>query len=165
MRTACECLCFGEEAAMITPAQRKQIVSIIDDIDDMTIATVREDGFPQATTVSYVNDGLTIYFGTGAHAQKARNLARSDKVSLTINRPYKSWDEIEGVSVGGRAVKVSDQQEQQKVGALMFKKFPQIAKYADSPPDTELAIYRVDPIVISLLDYRKGFGHTELAEV
>ena len=49
---------------------RKQVVSIIDDIDDLTIATVRNDGYPQATTVSYVNDGLTIYFGN-AVARKA----------------------------------------------------------------------------------------------
>src|ERR1700731_3853356 len=30
--------------------------------NDMTIATVREDGYPQATAVSYVNDGLAVYF-------------------------------------------------------------------------------------------------------
>jgi nitroimidazol reductase NimA-like FMN-containing flavoprotein (pyridoxamine 5'-phosphate oxidase superfamily) len=150
---------------MLTPSQREQIVSIINDIDDLTIATMREDGWPQATTVSFVNDGLAIYFGTGANAQKARNIARCDKVSLTINRPYKTWDEIEGVSIGGRAIPVTDPQEQQRVGALMFKKFPQIAKYAANPPDTELALFRVDPSVISLLDYRRGFGHTELFDV
>ncbi len=48
-----------------------QIISIINDVDDMTIATVREDGFPQATTVSYINDGLTIYFMTAADGQKS----------------------------------------------------------------------------------------------
>jgi hypothetical protein len=32
-------------------AIRDQIISIIDDVDDMTIATVREDGYPQASTV------------------------------------------------------------------------------------------------------------------
>mgnify|MGYP001815075172 CR=1 FL=1 len=51
-------------------AIRKQVVSITDDIDDLTIATVRKDGYPQATTVSYVNDGLTIYFGTTSDSQK-----------------------------------------------------------------------------------------------
>ncbi len=45
---------------MMDQALRKQIISIIDDVQDMTIATVRDDGYPQATTVSYVNDGLTI---------------------------------------------------------------------------------------------------------
>ena len=61
-------------------AIRKQVVSIIDDIDDLTIATIRNDGYPQATTVSYVNDGLTIYFGTTSDSQKARNIAANNKV-------------------------------------------------------------------------------------
>ena len=82
---------------------RDQIVSIIDDVNDMTIATVREDGFPQATTVSYVNDGLTIYFMTAEDAQKAKNIARNGKVSLTINRDYQNWNEIEGLSMGALA--------------------------------------------------------------
>ena len=59
------------------PGLKKEILSILDDASDMTIATVREDGYPQATTVSYVNDGLTIYFGCAANSQKAGNLART----------------------------------------------------------------------------------------
>jgi len=143
---------------------RNQIISIIDDVDDMTIATVREDGYPQATTVSYVNDGLTIYFGTSADSQKARNIARSNKVSLTINRGYRSWSEIEGLSLAGVATLVTNPAEQQKVGELLFKKFPQIPEYA-SMDEENVALFRVDPKVISLLDYKKGFGHTELVEI
>jgi nitroimidazol reductase NimA-like FMN-containing flavoprotein (pyridoxamine 5'-phosphate oxidase superfamily) len=45
----------------------------------MTLATNRPDGWPQATTVGYVNDGLTI-----SQSQKAANLARGSRVSLTI---------------------------------------------------------------------------------
>ena len=51
-------------------ATLKQIISVIDEVNDLTIATSRDDGYPQATTVSYVNDGLTIYFGTASHSQK-----------------------------------------------------------------------------------------------
>ena len=36
----------------------------------LTLATVREDGWPQATTVGYVHDGLTLYVGCGADSQK-----------------------------------------------------------------------------------------------
>jgi hypothetical protein len=51
-----------------------------------------EDGYPQATTVSYVSDGLTIYFGCGEASQKARNLARNTKVSLTVTLTMRcSW--------------------------------------------------------------------------
>jgi hypothetical protein len=143
-----------------------QIISIIDDVDDMTIATIRPDGYPQATTVSYVNDGLAIYFGTSEDSQKAANIAASDKVSLTINREYGSWEEIEGLSIGGVAVRIDDPAEQQKVGGLLFEKFPQISQYVPEDADIEeTVLYRIDPQVISLLDYTKGFGHTELVRV
>lgn len=154
-------------ALEFTPEIRSQIVSIIDDADDMTIATVREDGFPQATTVSYVNDGMTIYFGCGADSQKAQNIARSNKVSLTINRDYSDWNEIEGVSIGAIAEHVTDPDEMNRIGTRMFEKFPQIRELIDTGTDLEggTAFIRVTPVVVSLLDYKKGFGRTELYEL
>jgi nitroimidazol reductase NimA-like FMN-containing flavoprotein (pyridoxamine 5'-phosphate oxidase superfamily) len=129
-----------------------------------TIATVREDGYPQATTVSYVNDGLKIYFGCAAESQKAKNLACNSKVSLTVNLPYTSWKEIRGLSIGGRAQRITDPREADQVGQLMFENFPQIAGYA--PVEMEkIVLFRVTPEVISVLDYRKGFGHTDLLNV
>lgn len=72
---------------IVDNATRNQIISIIDDIGDLTLATMRHDGYPQATTVSYVNNDLTIYFGTTSDSQKAYNIMSNNKVSLTINRP------------------------------------------------------------------------------
>ena len=148
-------------------AKKDQIVSIIDQTNDMTIATIREDGFPQATTVSYINDGLTIYFATSPDSQKSRNLARNNKVSITIDPPYKSWEDIVGLSLGGHAEPVTDQEEIEKVSELMFAKFPQVADYMapnDVAPE-DIAFFRIRPVAISLLDYRQGFGHTELFEL
>ena len=146
------------------PALEQEIISILDDANDMTIATVREDGYPQATTVSYVNDGFTMYFGCAAASQKAQNLARDGKVSLTVNLPYASWIEIRGLSIGGRAERVADPQEMDQVCQLMFRKFPQIAPYAPTELE-EIALFRVTPEIISVLDYRKGFGHSDLVKV
>ena len=146
------------------PALNQEINSILDDANDMTIATVREDGYPQATTVSYVNDGLEIYFGCAAESQKAKNLARNSKVSLTVNLPYANWTEIRGLSIGGRAERVTDPREIDQVGQLMFQKFPQIAPYAPTELE-EIELFRVTPEIISILDYRKGFGHTDLVKI
>lgn len=143
---------------------KKQIISIIDDCDDMTIATVREDGFPQANTVSYVNDGLAIFMGTSSESAKAKNLTRNNKVSLTITRPYDTWAEIEAISLGGRAILITDAKEAGPVVELMMRKFPQIPDFFPTEV-AELALFRIDPIVISLLDYRKGFGHADLVRV
>jgi hypothetical protein len=46
----------------------------------------------------------------------------------------------------------------------MFQKFPQIAPYA--PIELEgVVLFRINPEIISVLDYRKGFGHTDLVNV
>ena len=80
---------------------RRKVLTLLDQHRIMTIATLRPDGWPQATTVGYANDGLTLYFHCDPESQKAANLAGDDRVSLT-------------------------------------------------------------PMVISVLDYSKGFGHTDL---
>jgi nitroimidazol reductase NimA-like FMN-containing flavoprotein (pyridoxamine 5'-phosphate oxidase superfamily) len=146
------------------PVLTREIISILENANDMTIATVREDGYPQATTVSYVNKGLSIYFGCAAGSQKAKNLACNSKVSLTVNLAYASWSEIRGLSIGGRAELVTDPREAEKVGQLMFEKFPQIAGYAPAELE-EIVLFRVTPEIISVLDYRKGFGHTDLVKI
>lgn len=142
-----------------------QIIAILNDVDDMTIATQRADGFPQATTVTFVNDGLALYFFTPETAQKTRNIDKNNKVSLTINRPYKKWDEIEGLSMGATARFVDDPEEKEKIGGLLFKKFPELASFIPAYDESSLAYIRVDPKVISVLDYTKGFGHNTLVEV
>ena len=110
----------------------------------MTIATVHKDGNPQANTVSYVNDGLNIYFGSAANSQKARNLARDSKVSLTTNLPYTSWNDIRGLSIGGRAERVTDPQEVDQASQLMFQRFPQIARYAPAELE-DIVLFRISP--------------------
>ncbi|MBS0385224.1 MAG: pyridoxamine 5'-phosphate oxidase family protein, partial [Proteobacteria bacterium] len=126
---------------MLSKDQRDKIVSIIDAADDLTIATNRADGYPQATTVSFVNDGMAIYFGTWSQSQKAKNIARDDRVSIAITDPYKSWNDIKGVSIGGRARKLSDPAELARVGAIMMKKFPQIAEFAKAMQEAEMAMF------------------------
>ena len=152
----------GDEA--MDSATRDKIVAILEGRSEMTIATVRPDGYPQATTVSYVHDGLTLYFGTAADSQKARNIALCDKVSLTVTLPYERSEEILGLSMGARAARVSDGAEIAKVGRLMLKRFPQGADFGPDEADS-IAIFSVKPVVVSVLDYRNGIGHTELVPV
>jgi general stress protein 26 len=145
-------------------AQLGEIKTILASGKDMTIATIREDGFPQATTVSYVSDGMTIYFGCDPDSQKARNIERSGKVSLTVDLDYSNWDEIKGLSMGAIAERVTDPKEMKHMGDLMLEKFPQVASLIPDNPDA-LTIFRVTPKVVSVLDYSKGFGHTDLMQL
>jgi hypothetical protein len=150
------------EERSVSPDLRQRILAILATGQDMTVATLREDGYPQATTVSYANDGLAIYFGCSAASQKARNIARDSRVSLTITLPYAHWAEIQGLSIGGRANQLTDPQDLELAGQLLLQKFPEgVAEYGSGMLDS-IAFIRVTPEIISVLDYRKGFGHTDL---
>lgn len=61
----------------------------------------------------------------------------------------------------GIAERVTDSGELDRVQQLMLAKFPEITQFG-ADADAGLAIFRVTPQVISVLDYTKGFGHTEL---
>ncbi len=144
-------------------AIRNKILTLLDQHRIMTIATLRPDGWPQATTVGYVNDGLTLYFLCGLDSQKAANLARDDRVSLTIDHDTPDLMAITGLSMAAHAQAVVDPAEANKVLSMLPLKYPeQIAVPMPMPTAEEVRIFRVTPTVISVLDYAKGFGHTEL---
>ena len=142
---------------------KQKILSLLDQHRIMTIATLRPDGWPQATTVGYVSDGLTLYFLCGLDSQKARNLARDDRVSLTINDDTSDLMAITGLSMAGHARAVEDRTEAEKVLAMLPLKYPDSAPLPMPMPRPEdVRLIRVTPTVISVLDYAKGFGHTDL---
>lgn len=148
----------------MSPELRSKILDILARHHNLTIATLRPDGYPQATTVGYASDGLTIYFGCGVHSQKAQNITRDDRVSAAIDEDHANWLEIEGLSIAGRAARVTDPQELEKANSLFTAKFPQVSAFS-ADMRTAMDIFRVTPSVISVLDYTKGFGHTDLVRV
>lgn len=142
---------------------RSKILALLDQHRVMTVATLRPDGWPQATTVGYVNEGLTLYFLCGLDSQKARNLAQDDRISLTVDHDTADLMAITGLSMAARAHAVDDRAEAEKVLRMLPLKYP------DAPPlpmkmpsPDEVRLFRVTPTVISVLDYSKGFGHTDL---
>jgi len=144
-------------------AIRSKILDLLDQHRIMTIATLRPDGWPQATTVGYVNEGLTLYFLCGLDSQKAANLAHDDRVSLTIDHDTPDLMAISGLSMAARAQKVVDRDEANRVLRMLPLKYPEnISVPVAMPTPEDVHVFRVTPTVISVLDYSKGFGHTEL---
>lgn len=143
-----------------------KILDLLDKHRVMTLATLRPDGWPQATTVGYVNDGLTLYFLCGLDSQKAANLARDDRVSLTIDDDPAQIMQIAGLSMAARATRVTDRREAQKVLSLLPLKYPAQDSFPlPMPQPDEVAIFRVTPTVVTVLDYSRGFGHTDTVEL
>jgi nitroimidazol reductase NimA-like FMN-containing flavoprotein (pyridoxamine 5'-phosphate oxidase superfamily) len=143
---------------------RAKILQLLGQHRIMTVATLRPDGWPQATTVGYANEGLTLYFLCGIDSQKAQNIARDARVSLTIDHDSPQVMEITGLSMAARAQTVTDPAEAEKALRLLMGKYPEQtgAALPTMPKPTDVRIFRVIPTVISVLDYTKGFGHTDL---
>jgi nitroimidazol reductase NimA-like FMN-containing flavoprotein (pyridoxamine 5'-phosphate oxidase superfamily) len=144
---------------------RTKILTLLDAHRNMTIATLRPDGWPQATTVGYANDGLALYFLCGLDSQKATNLARDNRVSLTIDDDTPEVMEITGLSMAAHAEAVVDRAEAEKALRLLMLRYPEQKSLTLSlpmPTPENVRIFRVTPTVISVLDYSKGFGHTDL---
>lgn len=148
----------------MTPAMKRFILEQLKIHHNMSLATVRADGYPQATTVAYANDGLTLYFACDRNSQKARNLRRSSKVSITINKDWAGWKKIQGLSIGARAKILERPADTRRALALLTRKFKGMKGL--SAEDLAATVFvRVQPKVISMLDYRRGFGWTKLVRV
>lgn len=144
-------------------AIRQKIVALLNKHRVMTVATLRPDGWPQATTVGYVNVGMTIYFLCGLDSQKAANLAIDDRVSLTIDDDPPQVMDIQGLSMAARAQLVLAPEEAQKALQLLMARYPtQKSMPIAMPKADEVRVFRVVPSIVSVLDYSKGFGHTDL---
>jgi len=143
---------------------KSKILELLDQHRLMTVATNRPDGWPQATTVGYVNDDLTLYFLCSPQSQKAANLARDSRVSLTIDHDVSNPMAITGLSMAALAQPVTDQSEVAKAMNLLVTRYPEYAAFPMPKPE-EIVVYRVLPKVISILDYSKGFGHTDLVSL
>jgi len=145
-------------------AFRDLIIRLLDEHRILTIATNRPDGWPQATTVSYCNDGFVIYFFTDRDGQKVANITHDPRVSAAIGSDTHRLLEIKGLSLAGRALVVDDKAEVDHAYGLLLQRFPE-HRVLPKPNRHEVAMVRVTPEIVSVVDYAKGYGHADLMRV
>jgi hypothetical protein len=145
------------------PKLKNLILRLLNKHRLMTIAANRADGWPQATIVGYRN------------SQKHDNILRDGRVSIAIGSDAAQPLDIKGLSLAGQASVVSDQGEFQHVAALRLKRYPEYAslpppvfrgdglsRIAPQPTSAGVVLIRIAPEIFSVLDYSKGFGHSDL---
>lgn len=140
------------------------IFDLLRDNNLMSFATVRADGYPQATTVTYANVGLTLYFVCDRDSQKVKNLKKCKKVSLTINRDYEDWNKIKGLSMAATAEVLTKPDQIKRGMKLLLRKFPAMADMSEEDL-AGTSVVKVTPKVLSVINYERGFGHTDLVKV
>jgi len=143
---------------------KQQIITLLDEHRIMSVATNRPDGWPQATVVGYANDGLIVYSFIARDGQKYANIQNDPRVSATVASDFPQPLMIKGLSFAGRAVEVSDAGEIDHARALLLKRYPEY-KVMPKPSPAAVPLIRITPEIFSVIDYSKGFGHSDLVRV
>lgn len=139
-------------------------IAILDQYRLMTIATLRVDGWPQATMVNYANDGLLLYFIVSKRSQKYTNIQRDSRVAITVGRDFDDPRQIKALSIAANASDVRDPRQREHAIDLILDRHPTLAVMGR--PDIEhSAVMRAYCSIVTILDYSKGFGHADLLTV
>ena len=139
-------------------AMTHKVLSILDQGREATLATLRSDGWPQATIVNYVNDDKRLYFDCPIASQKAQNIARDDRISLALIVPYDAYGPINGLSLAGHAKLIDAPADRSHVVGLWKVRYPYMRERLEQD-FCEFAFYAVTPTVITVPDFAAGLGH------
>jgi nitroimidazol reductase NimA-like FMN-containing flavoprotein (pyridoxamine 5'-phosphate oxidase superfamily) len=142
----------------------QKAVDILNQHRLMAIATLRADGWPQATMVSYANDGLLLYFIVSRASQKYANINRDSRVSIVVGRDFEDPSQIRALSIAANASEVRDPAQRTRAIDLILQRHPALARLP-RPDNRHSAVIRAYCSIVTILDYSKGFGHADLLTV
>ena len=135
-------------------------ITILNENRIMTIATVRPDGWPQATIVGYANEGFRLYFLIYRTSQKFENIAHDNRVSIAVGHEPAQLVDVKAVYAGCDVHEVTDLAEKSRAWMLLAQRHPNLTDLA--PPQTdEVATMAAECRHVSVLDYSQGLGHAE----
>ena len=135
-------------------------VEILDSHRTMAISTLRPDGWPQTTIVGYANEGLTLYFLIFRSSQKLANIRRDKRVSLAVGGDPVELSQLTAVYAAAHAWELTDPKERAQGWRLLVSRHPNLIDF-ELPERRQAAMMKATCQHVSVLDYRKGPGHTE----
>ena len=128
----------------------------------MSLGVNRPDGWPQVTTLGYVNEGLNLYFVTARDSQKLANIQADPRVSVAI-RSEGAADGSVGLSLAGRAEEVTVAEDIEHLNQLVFSRYPGVSVYC--PSGDSVALIRIKPEIISAVSVSQGRSRSECFSV
>lgn len=142
----------------------QKAVDILDANRVMAIATLRADGWPQTTLVGYANEGILIYFAISRSGQKFANIQRDNRVSIAIGRDFHDPKAIRGLSMAAHASEVTDAAQRERALKLLLEQHPGLKRLSPKAK-SDSVVMRAAPAVLTIIDYSKGFGHSDVLTV
>lgn len=84
-----------------------EVSAFLDNAHSLQVATIGRDGAPHLTTVWFAVHEGAILFETYGKSQKVVNLKRDPRIAV-LAEDGKTYDELRGVSINGRAEVIED---------------------------------------------------------
>lgn len=147
---------FSDPAATATPW--KDALGVLNDAEIFWLSTIHPEGRPHVTPLIAVWLGDALYFATGEHERKRRNIAENAHCTLTTgtNRESEGLD----IVVEGRAVRVIHEARLRELADAYVAKYGPYWRF-DVDRDVFLGsggnvawVFRVDPVTV--FGFRKG---------
>jgi nitroimidazol reductase NimA-like FMN-containing flavoprotein (pyridoxamine 5'-phosphate oxidase superfamily) len=130
----------------------------------LTLATMRPDGWPQATMVGYANEDLVLYMLVSRTSQKFANMTRDNRVSITVGADAEKLADIKGLAMSALVYPTRDPEQRRRGYEHLLRRRPEFASLPE-PDWAEAAIVRAVPRDVAILDFSKGLGHSDMVRV
>ena len=143
---------------------RKRLLNFLRNHQVVTVAAVEPDGTAHAAALFYaVDDELNLYVLTEPASCHGRAMARTGLVAGTIQRDRQEWQEIRGAQFRGRCRRLRGAARERGwnlfAARFPFVRNPAVAGLAQALG--KMALWRIEPAWMRLIDNRRGFGHKE----
>ncbi len=149
---------------------QRRVTAFLDGQSTLTLATISEDGTPYACDLFYVHTrDLTLYFLSDPKTQHVRNLLRAPRVSATIHRQSRGWEEIRGMQIVGEAGPIVPVTERASAFALYVIKYGFVKQWLTGVDRLGIPLeglgtaemYKIKPTWVRFTDNSLGFGHKD----
>lgn len=134
------------------------VVALLDAGRLLSLAVNRPDGWPQATTVGYVNEGLNLYIVVARTSQKLANMTADPRVSVVIRSEARQGDAV-GVSMAARATEITDPVLIERLDRSVRERYPDMHVFG--PGADSVAVVHLRPEIISPVSVIAGRSHAQ----
>jgi uncharacterized protein YhbP (UPF0306 family) len=114
----------------------------------LTLATASGSGVPRAATLTYANDGLTLYVWMHPDTTTARNIGQNPTVSLAIDEYTDDWRKTTGIQATGECRVVLNADEIGRAVDLFAAKFPSLERGRPA----NVSFFRITPSEVQFIE-------------
>jgi nitroimidazol reductase NimA-like FMN-containing flavoprotein (pyridoxamine 5'-phosphate oxidase superfamily) len=114
----------------------------------LTLATSSPTGVPRATTLTYANDGPTLYIWTRPETTVARHVEQNPVVSFAIDEYAEDWSQTRGIQGSGEAHVLLNPADVERAVSLFGQKYEGLADSSAS----NISFFRIAPTELQYID-------------